>query len=71
MGLLDFILNLVGLLLWFNWRAARFDPLSKFTPATLAGTLRRAEKTSFRRWHLPLVRRRFTVLIITKEAAHE
>jgi uncharacterized protein YggT (Ycf19 family) len=54
MGLLDFILNLVGLLLWFNWRAARFDPLSKFTPATLAGTLRRAEKTSFRRWHLPL-----------------
>lgn len=54
MGLLDFILNLVGLLLWFNWRAARFDPLSRFTPATLAGTLRRAEKTSFRRWHLPL-----------------
>lgn len=54
MGLLDFILNLVGLLLWFNWRAARFDPLAKFTPATLAGTLRRAEKTSFRRWHLPL-----------------
>jgi uncharacterized protein YggT (Ycf19 family) len=54
MGLLDFILNLVGLLLWFNWRAARFDPLSKFTPATLAGTLRRAEKTSFQHWHLPL-----------------
>lgn len=54
MALLDFILNLVGLLLWFNWRAARFDPLSKFTPATLAGTLRRAEKTSFKRWHLPL-----------------
>ena len=54
MGLLDFILNLVGLLLWFNWRAARFDPLSKFTPATLAGTLRRAEKTSLKLWHLPL-----------------
>jgi len=54
MALLDFILNLVGLLLWFNWRAARFDPLAKFTPATLAGTLRRAEKTSFKRWHLPL-----------------
>ncbi len=54
MGLLDSILNLVGLLLWFNWRAARFDPLSKSVPATLAGTLRRAEKTSFRRWHLPL-----------------
>jgi len=54
MGLLDFILNLVGLLLWFNWRAAWFDPLSKSTPATLAGTLRRAEKTHFKRWHLPL-----------------
>ena len=54
MGLLDFILNMVGLLLWFNWRAARFDPLTKFTPATLAGTLRRAEKTSLKVWHLPL-----------------
>jgi uncharacterized protein YggT (Ycf19 family) len=54
MGLLDFILNLVGLLLWFNWRAARFDPFSKSTPATLAGTLRRAEKTSLKVWHLPL-----------------
>lgn len=53
MALLDFILNLVGLLLWFNWRAARFDPLSKSRPATLAGTIRRAEKTAFRRWHLP------------------
>lgn len=54
MGLLDFILNLVGLLLWFNWRAARFDPLSNSRPATLAGTIRRAEKTAFKRWHLPL-----------------
>ncbi|MGC3957849.1 MAG: YggT family protein [Verrucomicrobiota bacterium] len=53
MGLLDFILNLVGLLLWFNWRAARFDPLSVSRPATLAGTIRRAEKTAFKRWHLP------------------
>lgn len=53
MGLLDFILNLVGLLLWFNWRAARFDPLSLSRPATLAGTIRRAEKTAFKRWHLP------------------
>lgn len=53
MALLDFILNLVGLLLWFNWRAARFDPLSVSRPATLAGTIRRAEKTAFKRWHLP------------------
>lgn len=54
MALLDFILNLVGLLLWFNWRAAWFDPLSKSSPATLAGTLRRAEKSNLQRWHLPM-----------------
>jgi uncharacterized protein YggT (Ycf19 family) len=53
MALLDFILNLVGLLLWFNWRAARFDPISTSRPATLAGTIRRAEKATFQRWHLP------------------
>lgn len=53
MALLDFILNLVGLLLWFNWRAARFDPISMSRPATLAGTIRRAEKATFKRWHVP------------------
>ena len=45
MSLIDFILNLAGLLLWFNWRAARLDPLARPTPATLVGTLRRAETT--------------------------
>ena len=54
MGLIDSILNLVALLLWFNWRTARFDPLAGSTPATLAGTLRRAEKPSFKVWLLPL-----------------
>jgi hypothetical protein len=29
------------------------------------------EFSNVRRGHLPVVRRRFTVLIITKEAAHE
>lgn len=53
MSLIDFILNLAALLLWFNWRAARIDPLAAATPSTLAGTLRRAGKTSFSRWHLP------------------
>ncbi len=43
MGLIDFILNLAGLLLWLNWRAAKADPLGKSKPATLIGTLRRAE----------------------------
>jgi uncharacterized protein YggT (Ycf19 family) len=52
MDFVDFILNLAGLLLWINWRAARFDPLNKRTPATLIGTLRRAAPTRFRHWHL-------------------
>lgn len=53
MSLIDFILNLAALLLWFNWRSASIDPLARATPSTLAGTLRRAGKTSFTRWHLP------------------
>lgn len=51
MSLIDFILNLAGLLLWLNWRILPFDPLSKATPATLLGTLRRAEPASYKRWH--------------------
>lgn len=54
MGIVDFILNLAGLLLWLNWRSLRFDPLGKRTPATLIGTLRRAEPQRLRRWHLLL-----------------
>ena len=52
MALIDFILNLAGLLLWLNWRSVRFDPLGKRTPATLIGTLRRAGPRRWRRWHL-------------------
>jgi uncharacterized protein YggT (Ycf19 family) len=52
MALIDFILNLAGLLLWLNWRSVRLDPLGKRTPATLIGTLRRAEPKRWRRWHL-------------------
>ena len=52
MALIDFILNLAGLLLWLNWRSVRLDPLGKRTPATLIGTLRRAEPKRLRRWHL-------------------
>jgi len=52
MGIIDFILNLAALLLWLNWRSLRFDPLGKRTPATLIGTLRRAEPRRLRRWHL-------------------
>lgn len=53
MGIVDFILNLAALLLWFNWRAVRFDPLNRRTPATLMGTLRPAAPKKFRRWPLP------------------
>lgn len=52
MGVINFILNLAGLLLWLNWRSLRFDPLGKRTPATLIGTLRRAEPRRLRRWYL-------------------
>ena len=52
MALIDFILNLAGLLLWLSWCSVRFDPLDKRRPATLIGTLRRAEPQHLRRWHL-------------------
>jgi uncharacterized protein YggT (Ycf19 family) len=51
-AIVDFILNLAGLLLWINWRSTKFDPLNKRKPATLIGTLRRASPTRFRHWHL-------------------
>jgi uncharacterized protein YggT (Ycf19 family) len=52
MGLIDFILNLAGLLLWLGWRSLHFDPLSRTTPATLVGTLKRAEPRRTRGWQL-------------------
>jgi uncharacterized protein YggT (Ycf19 family) len=51
MALIDLILDLAGLLLWLNWRSAHFDPLTKSSPATLVGTLRRAEPSRLRSWH--------------------
>ena len=53
MSLIDFILNLAGLLLWLSWRSVRLDPLGKRKPATLIGTLRRAEPRRTHWWHLP------------------
>ena len=55
MNWVDFILNVAGLLVWLNWRAGKGDPLGRRTPATLVGTLRRAEPLRMQRWHLPLV----------------
>src|SRR5258708_22850652 len=51
MALIDFILNLAGLLLWWSWRSAPFDPTVKTSPASLAGTLRRAAPRRLQRWH--------------------
>ena len=50
----DLILNIAGLLLWLNWRAGKMDPLGKRAPATLVGTLRRAEPLRMQRWNLPI-----------------
>jgi len=51
LNLIDFILNVAGLLLWLNWRSARLDPFTRGIPATLAGTVRRAEPMRLKRWH--------------------
>ena len=50
MGVLDFILNIVGLLLWLSWRSVHLDPLANSTPATLMGTLKKTEPTRFKGW---------------------
>jgi uncharacterized protein YggT (Ycf19 family) len=50
MGLIDSILNLVGVLLWLSWRAARYDPLGQASPATLVATLKRAEPRRLKGW---------------------
>jgi uncharacterized protein YggT (Ycf19 family) len=52
MSLLDLILNLTALLLWISWRTLPFDPWAKGRPATLTGTLRRAEPGQSKAWHL-------------------
>jgi uncharacterized protein YggT (Ycf19 family) len=75
MGIVNFILNLAGLLLWLNWRSNRFDPLVKRRPATLMGTLRPAAPRKLRRWHLLaaiaglLVARALVYWLIGKETA--
>src|SRR5260370_41254237 len=49
MLLIDFIRNLAALLFWLSWRSAGFVFLVR-TPATLAGTLRKADPSGPRRW---------------------
>ena len=50
MGIIDFILNLAGLLLWLNWCSVPFDPLAQPSAKTLLGTLRRAGPGGWGRW---------------------
>ncbi len=52
MALFDFILNLAALLLWLSWCSRHLDPWSKRTPATLVGTVKRAEPVSPKGWLL-------------------
>lgn len=48
-GLLDFILNIVALLLWFNWRASGVR-LAAPGVVSLASTIQRTEMIEPRRW---------------------
>jgi hypothetical protein len=50
MSLIDFILNVAGLLLWLSWRSVQFDPFARLRPATITGTVRRAEPRRIQRW---------------------
>src|SRR5258706_13533270 len=48
-GLLDFLLNIVGLLLWFNFRASGLK-LAAPGVVSLAATIQRTEVVEPRRW---------------------
>lgn len=63
MGLIDLILNLAGLLLWLHWRSVRSDPLLRSQPATLVGTLKRAEPRRLKHWQVLLA---LTALILVR-----
>ena len=54
MGLIDFILNMAGVLLWLSWRSIGMDSMIRSTPATLVGTLRRAEPRRLTGWQFPV-----------------
>ena len=51
MSSINFILDLAALLLLLSWGSIRFDPLNRAVPATLVGTVRRAEPRRLKRWH--------------------
>jgi uncharacterized protein YggT (Ycf19 family) len=51
MSLIDFILNVAGILLCLNWRSVSTDPFTSGTPATLLSTVKRAQPMRVKRWH--------------------
>jgi uncharacterized protein YggT (Ycf19 family) len=53
MGWFNLLVDLAALTLWLNWHQLRADPLAKTTPATLVGTLKRAETAGPKRWKFP------------------
>lgn len=54
MALIDFLLNLAGLLLWLNWRAIRLERPAKRRAASLAGLLKPAQPQRLTGWPLLL-----------------
>jgi uncharacterized protein YggT (Ycf19 family) len=50
MALFDFLLSLMGLLLWLNWLALGSDPLSQRRTVSLIGTLKKAGRPRPHRW---------------------
>jgi uncharacterized protein YggT (Ycf19 family) len=52
MSIIDFVLNLVCLMIWLNWRATRLDPLARASATTLVGTLKRADPHRLKLWHV-------------------
>lgn len=51
MSLLDFILNLVALLMWLNWRAVELSAAMRPSVLSLASALKRAEPRRAKRGH--------------------
>jgi len=51
-ALIDFLLNLAGLLLWLNWRAVRFEVPPQTTSGSISGLLKPAEPHLAHGWPL-------------------
>src|ERR1043166_1255147 len=51
MGVVDFTLNLAGLVLWLSWRSLSMERLVKTVPASLTGTIKRVGPPRSRRWY--------------------